>query len=117
MSATRCGASWPRGQHSVTIEGEPRMHVEFDAQWISDGLQGTAMHAVNAIPYVCEAPAGIRTLLDLPWLIARGITRPAERPVAKVRVARTPGAKSVPAGSKPLESSASTRRAKKTPKP
>ena len=81
------GADWPQGQHSVTIEGEPRMHVNFDAQWISDGLQGTAMHAVNAIPYVCDAPAGIRTLLDLPWLIARGITRPAERKAARTKAA------------------------------
>ena len=76
------GARWPQGRHSVTLEGEPRMHVEFDAQWISDGLQGTAMHAVNAIPYVCEAPCGVKTLLDLPWMIARGITRPGT-PVAR----------------------------------
>jgi hypothetical protein len=26
----------------------------------------TAMHAVNAVPAVCEAPPGIRSALDLP---------------------------------------------------
>lgn len=63
---------WPTGDHSVTIEGEPRMHVNFGAQWISDGLQGTAMHAVNAVPYVCDAPSGVKTFLDLPWIIGKG---------------------------------------------
>ncbi len=66
---------WPTGEHSVTIEGEPRMQVNFGAQWIADGLQGTAMHAVNAIPYVCEAPSGVKTFLDLPWIIGRGTVR------------------------------------------
>ena len=68
---------WPTGEHSVTIEGEPRMHVNFAADWISDGLQGTAMHAVNAIPYVCAAPCGVKTFLDLPWMMGRGTVRPA----------------------------------------
>lgn len=63
---------WPTGDHSITIEGEPRMHVNFDALWIGDGLQGTAMHAVNAIPYVCDAPSGVKTFLDLPWIIGKG---------------------------------------------
>jgi hypothetical protein len=35
------------------------------------GMVGTAMHCVNAIPYVCEAPAGIRTYLDLPLVCGR----------------------------------------------
>lgn len=56
---------WPTGVHSVSIEGEPGMHVEFSPAWVSDGLLATAMHAVNAVPAVCAAPAGIRTLLDL----------------------------------------------------
>ena len=29
------------------------------------------LHAVNAIPSVCEAEPGIRTFLDLPWIFAR----------------------------------------------
>ena len=73
---------WPTGDHSVTIEGEPRMHVNFDAQWISDGLLGTAMHAVNAVPYVCDAPAGVKTLLDLPWMVGKGTVRVA-KPAAR----------------------------------
>jgi hypothetical protein len=62
---------WPTGDHSVTIEGKPRMRINLDALWISDGLLATGMHAVNAIPYVCEAPPGIRTFLDLPWMLGR----------------------------------------------
>lgn len=66
---------WPQGDHSVTIEGRPRMQINFDGAWISDGLLATGMHAVNAIPYVCEAPTGIRTLLDLPWIVGRNTVR------------------------------------------
>jgi 2,4-diaminopentanoate dehydrogenase len=31
-----------------------------------DGMVMTAMRIVNAIPYVCAAPPGIATFLDLP---------------------------------------------------
>jgi 4-hydroxy-tetrahydrodipicolinate reductase len=31
----------------------------------------TAHRPVNAVRYVCEAPAGIRTTADLPQIIAR----------------------------------------------
>jgi len=60
---------WPRGNHSVTIEGKPRLNVELDHDFCSNGLLGTAMHAVNAIPAVCDAAPGIRTFLDLPWIL------------------------------------------------
>ena len=56
---------WPRGNHSVTIEGSPRMSIELGPAWVNDGLLATAMHAVNAIPQVCAAGPGIKTLLDL----------------------------------------------------
>lgn len=69
------GDQWPRGNHSVSIKGRPDMYVDFGAHWNSDVLLSTAVHAVNAVPYVCEAPAGIRTLLDLPMIIARGGAR------------------------------------------
>ena len=62
---------WPQGKHSVVIEGAPGMHLEFDPDWIADGLLGTAMHAVNAIEPVCAAPPGIATLLDLAALRGR----------------------------------------------
>jgi 4-hydroxy-tetrahydrodipicolinate reductase len=59
---------WPRGNHTITLEGTPRMHLELKHDFCSDGLLGTAMHAVNAIPAVCQAAPGIRTFLDLPWI-------------------------------------------------
>lgn len=65
--------SWPRGRHRIALRGEPSMHIEFDASYISDGLLGTAMHAVNAIAPVCDAEPGIRTLLELPWITPRGL--------------------------------------------
>ena len=64
-------ADWPRGKHSVRFTGEPGMKLEFDADYVSDGLLGTAMHAVNAIPYIVEAEPGIKTFLDLPWIFAQ----------------------------------------------
>jgi len=35
------------------------------------GIVATAMHCVNAIPYVCEAPPGMHTYLDLPVVTGR----------------------------------------------
>ncbi len=66
---TDVAPDWARGKHSVHITGNPTMHVEFDESYVSDGLLATAMHAVNAIPHVVAADAGIKTLLDLPWLL------------------------------------------------
>jgi 2,4-diaminopentanoate dehydrogenase len=63
---------WPDGNHSVTISGEPNMHIELTPNWIDGGLVSTAMHAVNAIARVCEATPGIRTLIDLPIMTGRG---------------------------------------------
>ena len=59
---------WPHGSHTLTLEGEPRLQLELKHDFCSDGLLGTAMHAVNAIPAVCQAAPGIRTFLDLPWI-------------------------------------------------
>ena len=39
------------------------------------GLGATAMHCVNAIPYVCRAEPGIRTYLDLPLVCGRAAAR------------------------------------------
>lgn len=66
------GDRWPRGNHSIRIEGAPGLYVEFGAGWNTDVLLSTAVHAVNAVPYVCEAAPGIQTLLDLPMIVARG---------------------------------------------
>lgn len=63
---------WAKGNHAITFQGAPMMHLEFPPNFgMSDGLLGTAMHAVNAIPYVVEAPPGIQTFLDLPWIAYR----------------------------------------------
>jgi 2,4-diaminopentanoate dehydrogenase len=35
------------------------------------GIVATALHCVNAIPYVCEAEPGLRTYLDLPLVAGR----------------------------------------------
>ncbi len=69
------GDQWPRGRHSVKIEGSPNMFLDFGDRWNDDVLLSTAVHAVNAIPFVCEAEPGIRTLLDLPMITARGGVR------------------------------------------
>ncbi|MGH8445673.1 MAG: NAD(P)H-dependent amine dehydrogenase family protein [Solimonas sp.] len=83
------GPGWPQAadasnhtQWSVTIEGEPSLRCTFeqaasferpdaDGSHTAPAMICTAMHAVNAIPYVCEAAPGIRTFLDLPLLAGR----------------------------------------------
>lgn len=63
--------SWPEPGCSVSIEGRPRLHLDLGEGWISNALAGTAMHAVHAVPHVCRAAPGIRTLLDLPLIAGR----------------------------------------------
>lgn len=63
---------WQSPAWVCTIEGEPRLHFEAN-KWTTNGLVGTAMRAVHAIPAVCAAPTGIRTFLDLPLVAGRGI--------------------------------------------
>jgi 4-hydroxy-tetrahydrodipicolinate reductase len=76
---TSDGKQWqfrtPSGWH-VVLEGDcpidlsisypvaPENYAE-----MTPGL--TAHRPINAIPYVCDAPAGIRTIVDLPQIIAR----------------------------------------------
>ncbi|WP_395308737.1 dihydrodipicolinate reductase [Mycobacterium sp. AMU20-3851] len=80
---TRIGADqaphWPNGRGwKVTVEGLPSMvlesriatHGEDDTD---QGCLGTAMHAVHAIAPVCAAEPGIRTFLDLPTIVGRGV--------------------------------------------
>jgi hypothetical protein len=40
----------------------------------NEGIVATAMHCVNAVPYVCKARPGIRTFLDLPIICGRAAT-------------------------------------------
>jgi hypothetical protein len=65
------GNQWPRGNHSITIKGKPDMYVDFGPSWNNDVLLSTAVHAVNTVHYLCDAPAGIRSFLDLPMIMAR----------------------------------------------
>ena len=39
------------------------------------GIVATAMHCVNAVPYVCAAGPGIKTYLDLPLIAGRAALR------------------------------------------
>ncbi|MFI7703292.1 dihydrodipicolinate reductase [Nonomuraea sp. NPDC049480] len=64
---------WPDPGFSVHIQGVPQMTLTVEE--ISHGLAAAAVHAVNAVPAVCAAPPGIRTLLDLPLIIPRGAVR------------------------------------------
>jgi 4-hydroxy-tetrahydrodipicolinate reductase len=63
---------WPAGaaHYELAIEGEPSLNCRFDIQATSGRRTSlvTAMHAVNAIPHVCEASPGIKTRLDLPFM-------------------------------------------------
>lgn len=90
VAAYDMGEGWPQPedasndtQWSVTIEGEPSLRCVFEqAETFDKKHEGqghtapamicTAMHAVNAIPYVCAAAPGIRTFLDLPLIAGRG---------------------------------------------
>lgn len=71
----------PAGERfEVEVTGDPSAKVTFHGwhpESVAAGLQrnpgivATAMHGVNALPYVCRAPAGIRTYLDLPLIAGR----------------------------------------------
>jgi hypothetical protein len=51
-----------KGWHPTSIEAGLRRNP---------GIVATAMHCVNAIPYVCEASPGLVTYLDLPPVAGR----------------------------------------------
>lgn len=58
----------------VQVEGDTPLDVQIrfpvpDAQWAATSPGLTAHRPVNAVPYVCEAPPGIRTTVDLPQVI------------------------------------------------
>jgi hypothetical protein len=73
------GPAWefrtPSGWH-VVLQGDCPLDVSISfpvaPENYADMTPGlTAHRPVNAVPYVCEAPAGIRTTTDLPQIIAR----------------------------------------------
>ena len=58
----------------LTLRGlqPPFAHADLDR---NPGIVATALHCVNSIPAVCEAPPGIRTYLDLPLITGRADAR------------------------------------------
>jgi hypothetical protein len=80
---TRLGADqapqWPNGRGwKITVEGLPSMALEsriaiHDEDDTDQACLGTAMHSVHAIAPVCAAAPGIRTFLDLPTIMGRGV--------------------------------------------
>jgi hypothetical protein len=72
---------WPQGQgYRILVEGEP--HVKVELELSSDrgdhnhaGCLATAMHVINAIPFVVAADPGVLTFLDLPVYSARHALR------------------------------------------
>ena len=73
-----------RERFEVHIEGDPPVTAIFHGFHPDDiasglarnrGIVATAMHCVNAVPYVCEADPGIKTYLDLPLIAGRAALR------------------------------------------
>lgn len=76
---TSDGTEWefrtPSGWH-IVLQGDCPLDLSISfpvaPENYADMTPGlTANRPVNAIPYVCDAPAGIRTSVDLPQIIAR----------------------------------------------
>jgi hypothetical protein len=64
--------------YRIEVEGSPSYSVEFAAR-AGDMGACCAMPAVNAIPALCEAPAGLLGPLDLPRYWARNVRASARR--------------------------------------
>lgn len=71
------GPDWPyppsdqTGVHKIVVEGEPRVelstHLSHPVLDVTDaGCISTAARAVNAIDWVCRAPAGLISMEDIP---------------------------------------------------
>lgn len=77
MAADLC-PEWPtakNGTYRIVIEGSPDMTcdlvLEEKGNANDGGMVATAMRMVNAIPYVCDADAGLVSSLDLPLTTPR----------------------------------------------
>ena len=84
MGTENLDPAWDFGadgeRFEIEITGDPCLTTVFHglhpesieaAQVRNPGMVATAMHCVNAIPYVCRAEAGIQTYLDLPLVTGR----------------------------------------------
>jgi hypothetical protein len=67
----------PESFYQIRIEGTPSYNVVWQphGDGMHDALYATAATVVNAIPFVCDAPPGVRTQLDLPTLAFSGALR------------------------------------------
>jgi 2,4-diaminopentanoate dehydrogenase len=72
-------SDWPSaardGTYRIMVRGNPDLTCELTvgqpATASDDGMVATTMRLVNAIPYVCDAPAGLVSSLDLPLTTPR----------------------------------------------
>jgi hypothetical protein len=69
-----------RERFEVEVTGDPNLLVTFEELHPhsieaglarNPGIVATALHCVNAVPYVCDAEPGLRTYLDLPPVAGR----------------------------------------------
>jgi hypothetical protein len=78
----------PFVEWTVTVEGTPSFQCKvatcasfdprspgFEKGGEEAAVTATAVHAVNAIPFVCAAAPGVKTFLDLPIIASRGAFR------------------------------------------
>jgi hypothetical protein len=84
MGEEHLDPAWDLGERGerfeVEVSGDPDVLVTFhglqpetvEAGLVRNpGVVATALHCVNAVPYVCEAGPGIRSYLDLPLVAGR----------------------------------------------
>lgn len=83
LRPTTSGDNWPTmsdgsdtGYH-LEIKGEPNFVMEVhmtaaDGNHTTAGTKASAMRVVNAIPAVCEAAPGVKSIVDLPLFTAHG---------------------------------------------
>ncbi len=71
------GTSWSRSRSCTRTSIEEGLRR-------NPGIVATAMHCVNAVPYVCAAEPGLLTYLDLPLVAGRAALGPAPRGRARV---------------------------------
>jgi hypothetical protein len=88
MGEEHLDPAWSFGEggerFEVSVEGDPPVHLTFHGLHPASldeglnrnrGIVATAMHCVNAVPYVCQADPGLRTYLDLPLIAGRAAVR------------------------------------------
>ncbi len=98
MGAEHLDPPWtfgPDGEHfEVEITGDPnclvafrKLHPESIEQGLArnPGIVATAMHLVNAVPYVCAAEPGLKTYLDLPLVAGRAAAGLRREPSGRSR--------------------------------